>query len=368
MAWAAPCAWPTAAAPSGWWASVEDPDDLTATTIVLRTGALPRRDWRPRGRTSRWLVATPGPLTWARSNSSTRAAWWRCPGTCSPTRRASRAVSVDGDEGSELAIIALIGGLAMLEVVLLAGPAFAVGARRRRRDLALVAAVGGTPAHLRRIVLADGVVLGVLAAVAGVVVGVAVAAGTHSMFERLADSRSGAFRVFPVALAVLCGLAVVTGVLAALVPAWMSSRQDVVPALAGRRGVTRSRRRWPILGAVLGVLGAVVAVGGAWWVEAAIILAGWPSPSWAWSWLPRHSSGLLARLGRWLPLAPRIALRDTSRNRTAAAPAISAVMAAVIGSLAAGVILGAILIREKDARRVGAEPAGRRVPVAGREG
>jgi putative ABC transport system permease protein len=38
-------------------------------------------------------------------------------------------------------------------------------------------------------------------------------------------------------------------------------------------------------------------------------------------------------MGRWVPLAPRIALRDASRNRTAAAPAVSAVMAAVVGSL-----------------------------------
>jgi len=47
----------------------------------------------------------------------------------------------------------LVAGLALLEVVLLAGPAFAVGARRRQRQLALVAANGGTPAHVRRIVL-----------------------------------------------------------------------------------------------------------------------------------------------------------------------------------------------------------------------
>jgi putative ABC transport system permease protein len=49
--------------------------------------------------------------------------------------------------------------------------------------------------------------------------------------------------------------------------------------------------------------------------------------------------GLISRLGRVLPLAPRIALRDTARNRSSAAPAISAVMAAVAGSLALGVYL-----------------------------
>ena len=71
----------------------------------------------------------------------------------------------------------------MLETVLLAGPAFAVGARRRRRDLALVAAAGATPAHLRRIVLADGVVLGAVAAAAGVALGVGVAAALQPLIE-----------------------------------------------------------------------------------------------------------------------------------------------------------------------------------------
>src|SRR5690606_27517955 len=46
--------------------------------------------------------------------------------------------------------------------------------------------------------------------------------------------------------------------------------------------------------------------------------------------------GLVAKIGRALPLAPRIALRDAARNRASAAPAISAVMAAVAGSVAIG--------------------------------
>src|SRR4029450_3032583 len=47
--------------------------------------------------------------------------------------------------------------------------------------------------------------------------------------------------------------------------------------------------------------------------------------------------GFVARAGRWLPLAPRLALRGAARNRSAAAPAISAVMAAVAGAVAVGV-------------------------------
>jgi putative ABC transport system permease protein len=64
--------------------------------------------------------------------------------------------------------------------------------------------------------------------------------------------------------------------------------------------------------------------------------------------------GLVARLGRWMPVALRIALRDTSRNRTAAAPAISAVMAAVVGTIAIGVVF--ISANAKDAAEIAGQP------------
>ncbi len=61
-------------------------------------------------------------------------------------------------------MIALVVVMALLEVVLLAGPAFAVIARRMQRSLALMAATGATPPQARRVVLASGVVLGVAGA------------------------------------------------------------------------------------------------------------------------------------------------------------------------------------------------------------
>jgi putative ABC transport system permease protein len=254
--------------------------------------------------------------------------------------------------GPALGVPGLAGGLALLEIVLLAGSAFAVGARRRRRDLALVAAAGGTPAHLRRIVLADGVVLGAAAAATGLVLGVAGAAVARPLLEtHLAHARSGAFRLAPVALALLAGLAVGTGVLAALVPAWVASRQDVVTGLAGRRGITRSRRRWVALGAVLVAAGAGLAATGARRIDFRIIVAGLAVAESGLVLCTPATVGLVARLGRWLPLAPRIALRDTARNRTAAAPAIAAVMAAVVGSLALGVVFVADTERARDTYR-----------------
>lgn len=43
------------------------------------------------------------------------------------------------------AVLALIIASVVIEVVLLAGPAFAVGVRRQRRELAMLAATGGAP-------------------------------------------------------------------------------------------------------------------------------------------------------------------------------------------------------------------------------
>jgi putative ABC transport system permease protein len=336
--------------------TVEGPSDLEATTVVLRTGALPAAALAdspaPGPRDLRWLAATPGPLTWPQVrqlNTHGVVAVSRHV-LAHPPSRAERYPALAGEDGFAVGVPVLVGGLAVLEIVLLAGPAFAVGARRRRRDLALVAAAGGTPAHLRRIVLADGVVLGTVAAAAGVVVGIAgVAAARPLLEEQLTHARAGGFRVFPAALAGVAGLAVATGALAALVPACSSARQDVVTALApGRRGITRSRRRWVVLGAGLAAAGAAVLAAGAWRSSPTGILTGLVLGELGLVLCTPAVVGLVARAGRFLPLAPRIALRDTSRNRTAAAPAISAVMAAVVGSLAVGVVVTASAQRDRD--------------------
>ncbi len=257
-----------------------------------------------------------------------------------------------------LAVGGLVAGLAVLEVMLLAGPAFAVGARRRQRDLALVIANGGTPAHLRRIVLADGLVLGALGAVPGLVLGVGAAFALRPLIEvHLAQQRAGGYRVFPLALAAIAGLAVGTGVLAALVPAFTAARGDVVAALTGRRGVRRSRKRWLALGLAFVGAGTVTAASGAWLISSAVILAGLVVAELGLVLCTPALVGLIARLGPLLPLAPRIALRDTARNRAAAVPAVAAVMAAVAGSVAIGVVLTAQRDRAEAGYRPGL-PAG----------
>ena len=325
---------------------VEDPGDLRSTTIVLRPGALPDAalgSVAPWDR--RWIAATPGPVTWTQVkalNTKGIIALSRDVLEHPPSKAEQYSTfRVGNDTGNALAVTSLVAAVAILEVVLLAGPAFAVGVRRRRRDLALVAAAGGTPAHLRRVVLADGVVLGLGAAATGLLLGTSVAVlGNGWVEEHLAHER-GELQLYPSAMLVLAGVALGTGLVAALIPAWTASRMDVVASLAGRRGITRSRKRWVVLGLVLVVVGVALTGLGAWDIEATTIIAGLVVIELGLVVCTPALVGLVARIGRWLPLAARIAMRDTSRNRSSAAPAISAVMAAVVGSLAIGVVISA---------------------------
>jgi putative ABC transport system permease protein len=327
--------------------TVENPADIAATTVVL----LPQRLGVPEERADlQWLVSSPSPITWAQVkelNTHGVVALSRYVQSNPPSQAEQYRLGVHIGDGSTPAdVLTLVGGLALLEVVLLAGPAFAVGARRRRRELALVAAAGGTPGQVRRIVLADGVVLGVVAAVLGVGLGIGAAAVSRGLLEEEFNYRAASFGVAPGWQLVIMVVAVATGLLAALVPAWLSSRQDVVTALAGRRGITRTRRRWPVLGLAGVVLGCGIAIVGALSDALPAVLAGMVVLELGLVLCTPSLVALVARLGKRTPVAFRIALRDSSRNRTAAASAISAVMAAVVSSIAVGVVTVSVSAQE----------------------
>ncbi|MCX5210920.1 FtsX-like permease family protein [Kitasatospora sp. NBC_00240] len=237
-------------------------------------------------------------------------------------------------------ILATVAGMALLEIVLLAGPAFAVGARRSRRQLGLLAAGGGERAHIRSVVLGGGVVLGVTGAAAGLVVAVGLVAALRPWAEQYAGERFGHFDLQPLDLLGVMGIGLVTGLLAAVVPAVQASRQDVVSALTGRGSVKPPSKRLAALGllmlaggAALALLGSTAGVGS----RSLAVLGGSMIAELGMVALAPMLVGLFGRLGGRLPLGPRLALRDSVRHRGRTAPAVAAVMAAVAGSVAVGV-------------------------------
>jgi len=237
-----------------------------------------------------------------------------------------------GDDGTR-GVMAVIVTAIVLEVILLAGPAFAVGVRRQRRDLALLAATGASPQQIRRVVLGQAFVLGLISCLAGAAIGLALSALTVWLLPSVIPSVAfGPFEVQWVYVAAAVVLGSVAALAAAFVPARQAARQQVAAVLAGRRGTVRSSRGWPVVGVLLiagglaacftlGIKpGGEVAVAGS---MIAIVLGT--------VLLTPLLIGAVARVGTVLPLPLRLAIRDTARQRARSAPAIAAIMASVAG-------------------------------------
>ncbi|MFB8172513.1 FtsX-like permease family protein [Kitasatospora purpeofusca] len=237
-------------------------------------------------------------------------------------------------------VLGTVVGMALLEIVLLAGPAFAVGARRSRRQLGLLAASGGDRAQVRAVVLGGGVVLGLTGAVVGLAGGIGLVALLRTRAEESAGQRFGHFDLQPLDLLGILLIGLVTGLLAAVVPAVQASRQDVVAALTGRDNLKPPSRKLALLGLLMlggGSALALLGATGGFGSRSLAVLGGSAVAELGMVALTPYLVGLFGRIGRWLPLGPRLALRDSVRHRGRTAPAVAAVMAAVAGSVAVGV-------------------------------
>jgi putative ABC transport system permease protein len=252
----------------------------------------------------------------------------------------------DDGRRTTLAIIALIAVMAVLEVVLLAGPAFAVGARRQRRGLALMAAAGAEPRHVRRVVLAQGLLIGGTAAVAGVPLGVAIAAVARRPLTAWAGATWGPFDVAPRELALIALLGAGTALLAAVLPAIVMGRQPIVAALQGRRITSAGAGRPALLGLCLLTIGGVLTLvalkrpgrfGG--YSELGIAAAAIPTVLGAVLLAPA-ALALVGRSAARLPLSLRFAVRDVDRQRGRTAPAVAAIAATVASVVALGTASG----------------------------
>ncbi|WP_134765781.1 FtsX-like permease family protein [Nocardioides sp. 1609] len=246
------------------------------------------------------------------------------------------------------AVGALVVGIGLTEVLVLVGAAFAVSARRQSRALGLLVSSGGTPADVRRSVLATGVWIGLAGSVLGAAAGGGILFLGREPLGRLVDTPIYQYTVPIGSLVVVVVLGFASAVLAAAVPAWGVGRLTASQMLdghiaAGRRAV-RHRFRNPGL-ALLGaaVLG-LVACG--FWTSRCFATGGSQSP------VPVLLGALCALTalggtvlvlpwvvtivgrsggGRWLPW--RLAARDATRNRartTAAVLAIGAVTTGVV--------------------------------------
>ena len=316
---------------------VQDSSQRRARTVLLDPGSLPPLTAAQalEGGSVRLLVDVPGELVWSQVQAA-NAVGVRVEVGSRTVAGAPREPE-SGNSAETVTAAALVVGMALLEVVLLAGPAFAVGAKRSRRQLALLAATGAERRDVRRVVLGGGLVLGATGGVLGVVGGIAAARAGLPLLGRFDDGTPGPFEVVPWQLAVIAVIGVGTALLAALLPARAAARQDVVASLTGRAGaLVASRRLVPLLGLVALVAGALLALQGARSRSVLVILAGSVVADLGLVAMTPTLVGAVGRLGPFLPVAGRLALRDASRNRSRTAPAVSAILAAVAGTVAVG--------------------------------
>jgi putative ABC transport system permease protein len=314
-------------------AVVVDPSNLKADEVYGVPGALPTQP-----SFYQELVTTSKPVTWTdvlRLNQIGVGAISRYAVAHPPAVLPDLNGLPTGTSPETIGVATVAIGLAVLEVVLLAGAAFAVGARRARRDMALVSATGGEPGDIRNIVLAGGVMLGTVGAAIGVVGGVATARGLIPVLNHFAHHAPGSFDLRPLELLAVVLLGIVTGLLASVLPARSAGKVDVVAALTGRREVVTTARRVPVIGLSGVIVGALIAGYGAHPpVRFTAILVGAVVSELGFVMCAPAFVGLAGRLARWAPLSPRLALRDAARHRGRSGPAVAAIMAAIAGSIA----------------------------------
>ncbi|MGN5634375.1 FtsX-like permease family protein [Streptomyces sp. AC154] len=346
--------------------TVEQPDNLSAKALYADPGAVIAPWKADAARDKKVLPPNPGDLTWLVKAAGGAGVTW--PEVMAANKKGalvvSRQVVLDPPPDSEVPLIKKRGSntapesstelsaalitvvaMAVLEIVLLAGPAFAVGARRSRRQLGLLGTCGGDRRHVRAVVLAGGLVLGGAGAVVGVGAGLILTAVFRPLIEEQAGHRFGSLALEPTELLAIAVIGMITGVLAALAPAIVAGRQSVLESLTGHRGIRRSSRVLPIVGACALAVGVAIAVLGGTTGNSTEVAAGSVVAELGLLCCIPVIVGFLGRLGRALPLSPRMALRDAARNRGRTAPAVAAVMAAVAGSVAI-----ATFVSSKDAQ------------------
>ncbi|MDD0860034.1 ABC transporter permease [Arthrobacter alpinus] len=237
----------------------------------------------------------------------------------------------------------LIGVLALLEVGLLAGAAFAVGARKQQRDLALLAASGAESSMVRATVTASGLWLGLAGGAIGAILGSVCAAIVVLVVRSQGLAFFAGLHIMWLPALGLILLGVAAGLMAAMVPARAVAKQATLSALkSGRTANTPSKWSTRIGLGLLILAAACMATSSAvtialrgnesqylWapWL-AGLVIAGAVSLVFSFIFMTGRLIELLTKKTGWLPVPLRLAARDSARNRGRTVPAVAAVLAA----------------------------------------
>ena len=229
-------------------------------------------------------------------------------------------------------IVLALATLGMLLIALVAIGGFTVLAQRRLRSIGMLGSLGATDDNISLVVRANGLVVGVVGTLLGVLLGMAVWLAYRPHVESSAHHLIGVFALPWTVIGASMVLAIVATFFAASRPARAITRVPIVAALSGRPPAPKAVHRSAVPGVVaLGVAFLLLSSAGAGnGGDAGALIFGLVALIVAVVLLSPLGLAVLARLARRGPIAVRLAVRDLARYRSRSGSALAAISLGVL--------------------------------------
>ena len=247
-----------------------------------------------------------------------------------PSGASATAISRPGNESVVAALgVLTMATLVLVLVALVAAAGFVVIAQRRLRQLGMLAAIGATTKHLRLVMLANGVVIGGIAAVVGTLLALLAWFAVVPSLETTVAHRIDAFHLPWWLIATVMLLAVTTATAAAWWPAQAVARTPIVSALSGRPARPQPARRSAKMAGPFLTLGvACLFLAGSpldGWTNVILILAGTAALILGFLTVSPLAIRGLSSIAKRSSVAFRLSSRDLARYQARSSTALSAV-------------------------------------------
>jgi putative ABC transport system permease protein len=254
----------------------------------------------------------------------------------------------DHPEAEPLAMVSVT-TVFLLLASLIAAAGFAVVAQRRLRQLGMLAAVGATAKQVRLVLLANGAVVGAIAAVVGTAAGLAAWVVFAPTLESAVDHRIDRLSLPWWLVATTLLLAIFGATAAAWWPGRAAARLPVVLALSGRPPKPRPARHSALAAAALIAVGVgCLALSDR--DRVALVVAGIVATILGGLLLGPLAIRIFSGLAGRVSIAPRLALRDLARYQARSGAALAAV------TLALGIAATVVVVASAEAAKQASEP------------
>ena len=162
-------------------------------------------------------------------------------------------------------VLLSFGGIAVLVGAFIIFNAFSMTVAQRRREFAMLRALGASRAQVLWSITGEALVMGVLASVLGLFAGLGVAAGVNQVFQAAGfDIPRSGLVLQPRTIVIALSVGIIVTVLSAVIPATRATRVPPMAALQEGAVLPPSRfaRFMPALAVVVAILGGLLIAGG----------------------------------------------------------------------------------------------------------